>query len=80
MKAADEVTSILSRQLGTFPDRALPGLIHFINKVLVASQIFIFCVEQERAPFLSSLLMTPVGMVPMKSDCIRGDFLLCDFD
>lgn len=76
-EAADELTSTTSGELEP-PLPSPPGtckeLIHAINKASVASQIFISYVEWERAPFLSSLIVTWVGTVPMESDCTRGDF------
>lgn len=45
VKAGNELASTISRQLETFPSRELHGLTHYVNKVSVASQIFIFYVE-----------------------------------
>lgn len=77
MKAADELPPSSVGSWGPFLrflSTELYELICSINKVSGASQIFVSDMEQSRAPFLSSLIMTLIGMVPMKSDCAEGDF------
>lgn len=77
MQLADEQTSTVKYGAGNLLFTSLSKvceLIHPPNKVLVASQIFISSLDKQRASFLSNLIMTRLGMVPMESDCTRRDF------